>query len=78
MRQSSACSAPTIRSAWTPRLRLAYHLRWMAFQASGLSRRHWRWEAARLFDAITDQENDERLPAVEFVDWLSRDLREVP
>jgi len=34
-------------------------------------------EAARLFDAITDQENDERLPAVEFVDWLSRDLREV-
>ena len=35
-------------------------------------------EAARLFDAITDQENDERLPAVEFVDWLSRDLREVP
>ena len=35
-------------------------------------------EAARLFDAITEQEHDERLPAVEFVDWLSRDLREVP
>ena len=34
-------------------------------------------EAARLFDAITEQENDGRLPAVEFVDWLSRDLREV-
>ena len=34
-------------------------------------------DAARLFDAITEQEHDGRLTAVEFVDWLSRDLREV-